>query len=361
MSDDDDYSQYSIQEIITFADYTDRANKAKNPRKSINNSSESIKAANKDVPPVQNTVNEHVSSPGDVDEDVDDAVVPDLLDEDGQRYERDPITTKDPHDEDNNQEDAPEDKDIVIELGGIVLEQEEEKEDHESWVKRIRKENRELKRANKQLQAQATEKTIEAVNIPEVFRDPKPTIESCDYDSEVFQKHYEDWYENKARHEENVRAIKAKEDEQNKLWNQKLQNYEKLKADLGFFDMDEAEEFVSKMLNKVQAGILIQGAKDPAKLVYALGKCKGKCKELASISDPIVFAMELGKLEGDGINFYPRKKKDSDPKRGQQGEPNPRDTREMIRDALAGSDADFNKFCESHPELHYEIKTYMKY
>jgi hypothetical protein len=134
-----------------------------------------------------------------------------------------------------------------------------------------------------------------------------------------------------------------------------------MKEDLRLSDMDEAEEFVSKMFNKVQAGILIQGAKDPAKVVYTLARHKGKCKELASISDPIVFAMELGKYEGDGIKFYPRKRKESEPERGIKGHKNTRDVHERIREAFEEySDDDFVKFCDAHPELHSEIKHYLE-
>jgi inosine/xanthosine triphosphate pyrophosphatase family protein len=50
-------------------------------------------------------------------------------------------------------------------------------------------------------------------------------------------------------------------------------------------------------LNQTQQGIIVQGADDPALLVYALGKNPKKLQELSSISDPVDFAFKLAKLE----------------------------------------------------------------
>ena len=49
--------------------------------------------------------------------------------------------------------------------------------------------------------------------------------------------------------------------------------------------------------NVTQQGIIVQGADNPALVVYALGKNPKKAKELASITDPVKFAIAVGKLE----------------------------------------------------------------
>jgi len=54
---------------------------------------------------------------------------------------------------------------------------------------------------------------------------------------------------------------------------------------------------VQDTLNETQQGIILQGAENPAIVVYALGKDEERAKKLASINDPIKFAFEVAKLE----------------------------------------------------------------
>lgn len=96
-------------------------------------------------------------------------------------------------------------------------------------------------------------------------------------------------------------AKKAKDHEavekQNKAWQSKQEHYANLKQEHNFKDFSDSEEIVSETFNVTQQGILIQGSDDPALLVYALGKNPKKLEELAGISDPVVLAFKLAKLE----------------------------------------------------------------
>ena len=62
-------------------------------------------------------------------------------------------------------------------------------------------------------------------------------------------------------------------------------------------DYDDAEHVVLESLNETKQGIILHGAKNPALVVYALGKNPQKVKELASIDDPVKFAIAIGGLE----------------------------------------------------------------
>ena len=62
-------------------------------------------------------------------------------------------------------------------------------------------------------------------------------------------------------------------------------------------DYDDAEEVAQQTFNVVQQGVMIQGAEDPALVIYALGKNPKKAKELAQIDDPVKFAFAVAKLE----------------------------------------------------------------
>ena len=77
----------------------------------------------------------------------------------------------------------------------------------------------------------------------------------------------------------------------------KLNSYSKAKTELKVKDFDDAEATVQETLNSTQQGIILQGAENPALLVYALGKNPKKAKELASITDPVKYAFAVAKLE----------------------------------------------------------------
>jgi hypothetical protein len=62
-------------------------------------------------------------------------------------------------------------------------------------------------------------------------------------------------------------------------------------------DYDDAEEVAQQLFNVVQQGVVIQGADNPALVIYALGKNPKKAKELAEIDDPVKFAFAVAKLE----------------------------------------------------------------
>jgi len=72
-------------------------------------------------------------------------------------------------------------------------------------------------------------------------------------------------------------------------------------------DYDEAEHTVMETLNVTQQGVVLQGAENPALVVYALGKNIKRAKELAAITDPVRFAFAVAKLEAQ-LKVTPRTK-----------------------------------------------------
>jgi hypothetical protein len=63
---------------------------------------------------------------------------------------------------------------------------------------------------------------------------------------------------------------------------------------------------VQDVLNPTQLGIIVNGADNPAQLVYALGKSPAKAKELAAIKDPVKYVFAVAKLETQ-LKVQPRK------------------------------------------------------
>ena len=71
-------------------------------------------------------------------------------------------------------------------------------------------------------------------------------------------------------------------------------------------DFDDAESLAQETFNQTQQGVILQGADNPALLVYALGKNPAKAKELAAITDPVKFSFAVAKLETQ-LKTTPRK------------------------------------------------------
>jgi hypothetical protein len=181
---------------------------------------------------------------------------------------------------------------IVVTIGDEPPAPEEETRAPE-WVRRVRKENREQARRIRELQAQ-----LEAAKpaAAPVRLTPKPTLEGHDYDPEKYETALAQWLESKQRFDLEEQAIKRAQEEQARAWESKLETYNKARADFPARDYDDAEALAQEMFSTTQQGIILQGAKNPALLVYALGKNPTKAKELADITDPVAFAIAVGEL-----------------------------------------------------------------
>ena len=172
--------------------------------------------------------------------------------------------------------------------------EEEETERAPEWVRDLRKQYREEKRRNKELQEQLAA-TTGATKVAELGE--KPTLEAADYDTERYEKELAAWYERKRKHDEVEAARQSEAQAAEREWKQKLEGYQSAKATLKVRDYDDAEEVVQDAFNVTQQGMILQGADNPALLVYALGKNPKRAKELASIKDPVKFAFAVARLE----------------------------------------------------------------
>jgi hypothetical protein len=181
---------------------------------------------------------------------------------------------------------------LIVTIGEEAPPQEEEKPAPE-WVRELRKSHRELQKRNRELEAKLNQD--QAPKAPEIGK--KPTLEDFDYDAEKFEASLAQWFERKRQSDEQAAKVQADIEKQQQEWQAKLQGYGKAKAELKVKDYDDAEGIVQESFNTTQQGVILQGADNPALLVYALGKNPKKAKELASISDPVKFAFAVAKLE----------------------------------------------------------------
>jgi hypothetical protein len=184
--------------------------------------------------------------------------------------------------------------DVVVTIGEEAPPTEEETPAPE-WVRELRKNHRELVRENRELKDKLN--TTSTAETKPAALGQKPKLEDYDYDTEKFEQDLAKWYDRKRAHDNAVAQAEAAQKEQQKAWQAKLDNYGKAKAELKVKDMEDAEATATEALNVTQQGIVLQGAENPALVIYALGKNPKKAKELAAITDPVKFAFAVAKLE----------------------------------------------------------------
>ncbi len=224
------------------------------------------------------------------------------------------VNDSDPEDtpEDPAPEDNPEPKDepeeLVISIGDEELKDDDEIDEKDpNWTTQLRKRDRESRRQIRELKEQLRIRETQQVDPePQIKSTPKPTLESCDFDTEQYENDLEVWHENQRK----IKEAESKAQEKTKVdqasWQERISTYQKAKTELKVRDFDDAEHTIKDVLSVTQQGILLQGADNAALLIYALGKNPKKAKELAALSDPVKFAFAIAKLETQ-LKVAPRK------------------------------------------------------
>ena len=200
-------------------------------------------------------------------------------------------------------EDAPTDDEpaeevdeVVVTIGEEEPQAQEEQTHAPEWVRELRKTNRELQRQNRELQGrlQAAPPEIKPVVIGN-----KPKLQDHDYDSDKYEEALSSWFERKRKNDDVNAQQDAEVQNQNRAWQSKLDSYTKAKAELRVKDFEDAEAVAQELFSVTQQGVMLQGADNPALVIYALGRNPKKAKELAEIKDPVKFAFAVAKLEKD--------------------------------------------------------------
>jgi desulfoferrodoxin (superoxide reductase-like protein) len=198
-------------------------------------------------------------------------------------------------DEGQNAEDGEGESDEVIVSIGEEAPPPEEQTHAPEWVRELRKTNRELQRQNRELQSKL--QTTAQTETKPVVLGPKPKLEDHDYDADKFEEALAGWFERKRKADEMQAAQEAEVMNQQKAWRAKLDGYGRAKAELRVKDFEDAEAVAQELFNITQQGVVLQGADNPALVIYALGKNPKKAKELSDIKDPVKFAFAVAKLE----------------------------------------------------------------
>lgn len=163
-----------------------------------------------------------------------------------------------------------------------------------AWVKDVRKQNRDLNKKVKDLEKQLTAGKAEETSTLSA----KPTLDQFDYDPDKFEEALLNWASEKREHDAKADEAKKQEDKRNQEYQTRLSEYHEGRNDFDADSFDEAEDAVRNVLSESQQGILIHafGGK-AAPLIRGLGQDDKRLKALASIADPIAFAVAATRLE----------------------------------------------------------------
>lgn len=198
------------------------------------------------------------------------------------------------------QQDAPEGETVEAEDTGLVLEIAEEPSEEPEHITELRRRYREQQKRLKELEAKS------GGVAPQPALRAKPTLEGHDYDASSFEEDLSKWYEEKREEDARSAEVRSVQERAEQRWQNRLAYYDEAKEKLGAQDYDDAETTVVEILSApfpgimaedVRIGIIKQGARDPAALVYALSKNPAKAKELAAIEDLVEFAWKASALE----------------------------------------------------------------
>lgn len=199
-------------------------------------------------------------------------------------------------------DDSQSDGEVVVSIGDEKPQDDEVKRAPE-WVRKLRKDTAEKSKRIRELETKLAE--LSGAEKKPALGD-KPTLEGCGYDEQKFDAQLASYYERKRAVDDEAAKAKAEEEEHQRAWQQKLESYGRAKSELRVADYEEAEIAAQEVFSTTQQGILINGADNPAVLVYALGKDPERAKKLAAIKDPVKFAFAVAKIESQ-LKVQPKK------------------------------------------------------
>jgi hypothetical protein len=198
----------------------------------------------------------------------------------------------DQNDQQSGDDQEGDDNEVIVSIGEDAPPPDEQAH-APGWVKELRKANREKEKRIRELEAKLTQTTEKKP----VALGAKPKLEDFDYDADKFESALTDWFERKRQADTEANKLQQAEQAQKQVWQEKLEGYGKAKAELKVRDFEDAEAVAQELFNITQQGVVLQGADNPALVIYALGKNPKKAAELAKIEDPVKFAFAVAKLE----------------------------------------------------------------
>lgn len=184
------------------------------------------------------------------------------------------------------------------------------------WVKELRKNFKQLQKENRELkrQQETPADRREGQETSQVDAVPvKPTLESCDYDEDAFDKALTEWHEKKHHADQQAQARADQQKQFKERFDKRLIGHRERAAKLPVKDYAEMEAIVQSELPVLHQEVLIHAADDGSELIaYALGKNKQLRQRLSAETDPIRAAYMMGQMSRD-VRLAPKPKKSPKP------------------------------------------------
>lgn len=195
---------------------------------------------------------------------------------------------------------------VVVTIGDEAPAQEEDESRAPAWVRDLRKQNREKDRALRAKDEEIARLKGSPSQPVAVVVGAEPTFEGCEYDPEKYKAELVAWNGRKQAAEAQAEKKRKADEASQESWKKTLATYDTQKSTLKVSDYEDAEGVARDALNVTQQGVILSGTDNAALVIYALGKNPKVLKELSAITDPVKFAVRIGKLEKD-LKVTPRK------------------------------------------------------
>lgn len=229
------------------------------------------------------------------------APITDYGDGSGAQEADDTSTEEQEETEEEQEEEGADEGELSLVIDGEKTEEEPEADDDgkpaPTWVKDLRKANREDKKRIRELEDLVRKQQPAAPSAPVLGKKPAMEDDDIDWDAEKFEEALTAWHERKRQIDQHAADQQKNEQQQTEAWQGKQAAYAAGKTALKFKNVDEAEELASSLLDVTQQGIILQGSSNSALLIYAIGSNPKKAAELAAIKDPVSFAWAAAQLE----------------------------------------------------------------
>jgi hypothetical protein len=180
----------------------------------------------------------------------------------------------------------------------LTEEQLAEKELHESNpMKTIRNELKKKSDENKRLrkELELIQQPITNQHVPDVIE--KPTLERCAWDTAQYESELANWVLHQQHLQQRIIDEQVRVQEAQKGWAGLVDNYKSEKEKLKVKDFYVAEDEFVSAIDPDRQGIILKHFKEPAKIIYVLGKNLTKLDEIQKITDPIAFALAVRDIE----------------------------------------------------------------
>jgi hypothetical protein len=203
----------------------------------------------------------------------------------------------------DTEESPGDDDELVITLGE---EQPEPEPEETPVIRQMRQALKEAKRREREKDAILQQLQARPAAPEPQDPGPIPKIADFDFDDDKHAAAVSEWTAKKAAAELAKAQRQRQQQEQQEAWNKRVQAYEQAKTALKVPRFDDAEEAVKDTLTIAQQSLILK-AKEPEKLIYALGNNPKRLKALAAITDPVDFVYAVGELRQE-MRVIPKKK-----------------------------------------------------